>query len=66
VRDPERKPRVAELWALAQREDHAFYAAGLVPFVASEAFSRNPPGSPAEQPIDLDAARRAPLSAPTR
>lgn len=58
VRDPERKRRIAELWELAQREDHAFYAAGLVPFVASEAYWRNPPGGPSEQPVDLEAARR--------
>ncbi len=46
VRDAARKQRIAELWELAQREDHAFYAAGLVPFVASEAYWRNPPGGP--------------------
>jgi nitroreductase len=60
VRDAERKRRIAELWELAQREDNAFYAAGLVPFVASEAYWRNPPGAPSQQPIDLDAARRTP------
>jgi nitroreductase len=60
VRDPERKRRLAELWDLAQREDHAFYEAGLVPFVASEAYWRNPPGGPSQQPIDLDAARATP------
>jgi nitroreductase len=58
VRDAGRKQRIAELWELAQREDNAFYAAGLVPFVASEAYWRNPPGAPSQQPIDLDAARR--------
>ncbi len=63
VRDPARKQRIAELWDLAQREDHAFYAAGLVPFVASEAYWRNPPGGPSQQPIDLDAARQAPRPA---
>jgi nitroreductase len=61
VRDPELKSRIAELWDLAQREDNAFYSAGLVPFVASEAYWRNPPGGPSEQPVDLDAARRTPL-----
>jgi nitroreductase len=61
VRDPERKRRLAELWELAQREDNAFYNAGLVPFVASEAYWRNPPGGPSSQPVDLEAARRTPL-----
>jgi nitroreductase len=60
VRDPARKARLAELWELAQREDQAFYDAGLVPFVASEAYWRNPPGAPSGQPLDLDAARRTP------
>jgi nitroreductase len=63
VREAARKQRIAELWDLAQREDHAFYAAGLVPFVASEAYWRNPPDGPSQQPIDLDAARRTPLTA---
>jgi nitroreductase len=62
VRDAQRKARLAELWELAQREDHAFYAAGLVPFVASEAYWRNPPGGPSQQPIDLEAARSTPRS----
>jgi nitroreductase len=57
VRDGGLKAEIAELWELAQREDHAFYSAGLVPFVASEAYWRNPPGQPSVQPIDLDAAR---------
>jgi nitroreductase len=61
VRDPSTKDRLADLWELAQREDHAFYNAGLVPFVASEAYWRNPPGQPSEQPIDLEQARRTPL-----
>jgi nitroreductase len=61
VRDPDAKHRIAELWELAQREDNAFYNAGLVPFVASEAYWRNPPGAPSVQPVDLDAARRTPL-----
>jgi nitroreductase len=62
VRDPDLKARLSELWELAQREDHAFYEAGLVPFVASEAYWRNPPGQPSVQPIDLEAARRQPRS----
>jgi nitroreductase len=61
VRDVERKGRLAELWELAQREDQAFYAADLVPFVAAEAYWRNPPGKPPQQPIDLESARRTPL-----
>jgi len=61
VRDPATRERLAELWELAQREDQAFYRAGLVPFVASEAYWRNPPGQPSTQPIDLDEARRTPL-----
>jgi len=61
VRDPQRKRRLAELWDLAQREDHAFYNAGLVPFVASEAYWRNPPGGPSTQPVDLEQARATPL-----
>jgi nitroreductase len=65
VRDSDRKRKIAELWEVAQREDHAFYAAGLVPFVASEAFWRNPPGQPPEQPVDLEAARRTPLAGST-
>jgi len=60
VRDPQIKAHLAELWDLAQRESHAFYAAGLVPFVASEAYWRNPPGQPSDQPIDLDEARHQP------
>jgi nitroreductase len=58
VRDPATKRAIADLWSLAIREDHAFYEAGLVPFVASEAYWRNPPGGPSVQPIDLEAARR--------
>ena len=58
---PRHEDRLAELWEMAQREDHAFYNAGLVPFVASEGYWRNPPGGPSVQPIDLDEARRTPL-----
>ena len=57
VRDEEIKQQLAQLWRLAQREDHAFYAAGQVPFVASEAYWRNPPGGPSDQPAYLEAAR---------
>jgi len=62
VRDDQLKAALSELWELAQREDHAFYEAGLVPFVASEAYWRNPPGQASEQPIDLEAAREQPRS----
>ena len=58
VRATATKARLAELWGLAQREDNAFYRAGLVPFVASEAYWRNPPGQPSVQPVDLEAARQ--------
>lgn len=61
VREAATKQAMAELWELAQREDHAFYAAGLVPFVAAEAYWRNPPGAPSQQPIDLEEARRIPV-----
>jgi nitroreductase len=60
VRDQEVKNRVADLWAVAWTEDHAFYQAGLVPFVASEAYWRNPPGQPSTQPVDLEEARQHP------
>jgi nitroreductase len=53
---------LSELWELAQREDNAFYSAGLVPFVASEAYWRNPPGGVSEQPVDLETARHTPLT----
>jgi nitroreductase len=56
------KRRLAALWEVAQREDQAFYDAGLVPFVASEAYWRNPPGAPSVQPLDLEAVRRTPRS----
>ena len=62
VRDPDLKRQLAELWELAQREDHAFYEAGLVPFVASEAYWRNPYGGVSTQPLDLDEARNRPSS----
>ncbi len=64
VRDPARKARLADLWEVAQREDYAFYAAGLVPFVASEAYWRNRPGEPSEQPVNLEHARRTPVDHP--
>jgi nitroreductase len=60
VRDQQVKDQLADLWAVAWTEDHAFYQAGLVPFVASEAYWRNPPGQPSEQPVDLEEARRHP------
>jgi nitroreductase len=60
VRDQAVKDRIADLWSVAWTEDHAFYQAGLVPFVASEAYWRNPPGGPSEQPVDLEEARHHP------
>jgi nitroreductase len=60
VRDRAVKEQIADLWAVAWTEDHAFYQAGLVPFVASEAYWRNPPGAPSDQPVDLAEARRHP------
>jgi nitroreductase len=60
VRDEAVKHRIADLWSVAWTEDHAFYRAGLVPFVASEAYERNPPGQPSDQPVDLEEARRHP------
>lgn len=60
VRDQAVKDAIADLWEVAWREDHAFYEAGLVPFVASEAYWRNPPDGPSTQPVDLDEARRTP------
>lgn len=63
VRDSDLKVRLSVLWELAQREDHAFYEARLVPFVASEAYWRNPPGQPSVQPIDLESARQQPRAA---
>ena len=66
VRSHETKDRLADLSEVAQREDHAFYQAGLVPFVASEAFWRNPPAGPASQPVDLEKARQTPISGGAR
>jgi nitroreductase len=60
VRSPEVKDQIADHWSVAWTEDHAFYQAGLVPFVASEAYERNPPGQPSTQPVDLEEARRHP------
>jgi nitroreductase len=60
VRDRATKQAIADLWELARREDHAFYEAGLVPFVASEAYWRNPPDGESTQPVDLEEARRTP------
>jgi len=65
VRDPARKARLAELWGLAMREPAAFSAAGMLAFVASEAYWRNPPGQPSMPAIelsglDIDEAERRP------
>jgi nitroreductase len=61
VRQPEHKARIAELYDLGMREYQAHRREGLVPFVASEAFRRNPPGGPPEPAVDLEAARTIPL-----
>jgi nitroreductase len=61
VREPSTRARIAELYKLGFAEYLGFHAAGLVPFVASEADWRNPPGGPGDPAIDLDAARAVPL-----
>lgn len=61
VRDAALRARLAELYELGMREYVGHVAAGLVPFVASEAYERNPPGGGAEPAIDLEEARRQPL-----
>ena len=61
VRDQARKQRIAELYDLGMREYRAHAEVGLVPFVASEAYWRNPPDGPQNLAVDLDAARRVPL-----
>ena len=61
VRDPAVRARISELYQLGMQEYVAHVDAGLVPFVASEAYDRNPPGSPSRPAVDLEAARRTPL-----
>jgi nitroreductase len=61
VRDPSTRARIAELYQLGFAEYLGLHAAGVVPFVASEAHWRNPPDGPAQPAIDLDAARGVPL-----
>jgi nitroreductase len=61
VRDPATKQRIADLYDLGLREYRAHVEAGLVPFLASEAFARNPPGSTYHAAVDLAAARLVPL-----
>jgi len=61
VRDPEVKKRIAELYDLGMREYVAHIQQGLVPFIGSEAFERNPPGGDPQPAVDLDAARKVPL-----
>jgi len=61
VRDRSMRERIAELYKLGFAEYVGFHAAGLVPFVASEAHWRNPPAGPPDPAIDLDAARRVSL-----
>jgi nitroreductase len=61
VRDSATKERIAQLYDLGMREYVAHVEAGLVPFVASEAFWRHPPGSSYRAAVDLEAARQIPL-----
>lgn len=61
VRDAATKQRLGELWDIGQREDVFHKQQGLVPFVASEAFWRNPPGGPNQPAVDLEEARRTPI-----
>jgi nitroreductase len=61
VRDHASKVRIAELYELGMREYVAHRKAGLVPFVGSEAFRRNPPDGDPMPAVDLDAARAIPL-----
>jgi nitroreductase len=61
VRDSEVKARIAELYDSGMREYAAHLRAGLVPFIASEAFWRNPPDGSANPAVDLEAARQVPL-----
>jgi nitroreductase len=57
VRDLAMRQRIADLYKLGFAEYVGFHAAGLVPFVASEAHWRNPPAGPVDPAIDLEAAR---------
>jgi nitroreductase len=57
VRDLSMKEQIADLYKLGFAEYVGFHAAGLVPFVASEAHWRNPPNGPVDPAIDLDVAR---------
>jgi nitroreductase len=61
VRDRSMREQIAGLYKLGFAEYVGFHAAGLVPFVASEAHWRNPPTGAVNPAIDLDAARLVPL-----
>jgi nitroreductase len=61
VREPATKRRIAELYELGMREYGGHAAVDMVPFVASEAFWRNPPGGESQPAIDLDEARSTPV-----
>lgn len=61
VRDPASKAAIADLYDLGMREYMAHIREGLVPFVASEAYERNPPDGPPRPAVDLEAARQVPL-----
>jgi nitroreductase len=62
VRDPAVKARIAALYELGMREYVAHLSEGLIPFVASEAFERNPADGPPRPAVDLDEARTVPLA----
>ena len=57
IRDLSTKEQIADLYKLGFAEYVGFHAAGLIPFVASEAHWRNPPNGPVDPAIDLDTAR---------
>src|SRR5262249_52537640 len=61
VREPATKKQIATLYELGMREYAAHLQAGLIPFVASEAFERTSPGFPCRSAVDLEAARSTPL-----
>jgi nitroreductase len=61
VRDPTTKRRIAELYELGMREYGGHARIDVVPFVASEAFWRNPPDGESQPAIDLEEARSTPL-----
>jgi nitroreductase len=61
VRDGAKRSEIARLYKLGFAEYVGYMAAGLVPFVASEAHWRFPAEGESNPGIDLDAARAVPL-----